>query len=210
MLSFETSFWRRHPSGVLVGIDEAGRGPLAGPVVACALVMPQDIAIHAMWDGLTDSKQLTEAQRETFCALLEGTAGVSIGLGWVGAEEIDAVNILQATYRAMAKAVAALSPLRPDHALVDGNPVTGLPCPFTAIVKGDAQSLLIAAASVVAKVHRDRYMRTLATRYPDYGFAEHKGYGTAEHLAALSRLGPCPEHRKTFRPVAETMQGRLF
>ena len=210
MLSHEKAHWAKHPTAILVGIDEVGRGPLAGPVVACAVAMPPDIATQDVWNGITDSKQLTEVQREAFCTLLENTHGVSIGLGWGSVDEIDAINILQATYRAMKKAVVALSPLRPDHALVDGNPVKGLPCPSTAIVKGDSKSLLIAAASIVAKVHRDRYMREVAAKYPDYGFAEHKGYGTAEHLAALSKHGICPEHRKTFRPVAELLQPNLF
>ena len=209
MLTYEREFWKTHPSGILAGIDEVGRGPLAGPVVACAVMMSKDVAESWLGSGLTDSKQLTEAQRETFCDTLLKHTDVFMGLGWMSAAEIDEINILQATYRAMACAVRAL-PVQPDFALVDGNPVKGLPCDSRALVKGDSRSLLIAAASVIAKVHRDRYMTELDAKFPGYGFAAHKGYGTPEHLAALSRLGPCPEHRKTFQPVADTFQATLF
>ena len=212
MLIYERAYWDEHPDGVLAGIDEVGRGPLAGPVVACAVVIPQgstafqgcalntvDTGLEACatFAGLTDSKKLSAARREEFCRRLEAMPEIQIGLGWVSAAEIDEINILQATYRAMRLAVMAL-PQMPDHALVDGNPVKGLPCTSTAIVKGDSKSLLIAAASVIAKVHRDRFMDELDARHPGYGFAKHKGYGTAAHCAALSRLGPCPEHRRSF------------
>ena len=200
---YENAYWDEHPDGVLCGIDEVGRGPLAGPVVACAVTMPRRwLNCRCQLIGLTDSKKLTALRREEFCRRLEAMPEVHFALGWVSAAEIDEINILQATYRAMSLAVKAL-PRLPDHALVDGNPVKGLPCASTAIVKGDAKSFLIAAASVIAKVHRDRFMDELDTRYPGYGFARHKGYGTAAHCAALSRLGSCPEHRRSFKPVSD-------
>jgi len=174
--------------------------------------MPPEVAEAGFldaWEGLTDSKQLTAALRERFCSDLTAHVGVRIGVGWVSAAEVDELNVLYATYRAMARAVGALDIL-PDHALVDGLPVQGLPCSSTAIVRGDSRSLLIAAASVVAKVHRDRYMAELDHLYPGYGFAENKGYGTASHMEALLRMGPCPEHRRSFRPVAESLQLRLL
>ena len=222
MLTYEKAYWEEHPDGVLCGIDEVGRGPLAGPVVACAVIIPkmartnnlknENIGTRHFFSvvgkdafvGLTDSKKLSAARREEFCRRLEAMPEIQIGMGWVSAEEIDEINILQATYRAMRLAVEAL-PRMPDHALVDGKPVKGLPCASTAIVKGDSKSLLIAAASVIAKVHRDRFMDELDIRYPGYGFARHKGYGTTEHCTALSRLGPCPEHRRSFTPVKELL-----
>ena len=142
--------------------------------------------------------------------LLSSLPGVDWAVGIAEPAEIDAVNILRATHRAMARAAAALPDGLPAHALVDGLPVRGLPCPSTAIVKGDAKSLLVAAASIAAKVTRDRIMDELDRRHPGYGFAQHKGYPTPEHLAALVRLGPCPEHRRTFGPVAAILQPSLF
>ena len=187
----------------VAGLDEAGRGPLAGPVVAACVMLPAGIAEDVgPLDGLTDSKQLTRARREHFDRILRGLPGVGIGIGRASVAEIDRWNILRATHRAMARAIRALDAL-PDLVLVDGLPVPGLPCPSRAIVRGDALSLSIAAASVIAKVARDRTMAVLDRRHPGYGFAVHKGYGTAAHLAALRRLGPCPVHRHSFRPVAE-------
>jgi len=213
MLAHETACWQDRPTCVLAGIDEAGRGCLAGPVVAAAVVIsPAAAAAFYAGDlaGLTDSKQLTARQRDHFHALLTAYAQepdprVQIGVGQASAAEIDDLNILAATHVAMRRAVENL-PRLPDHALVDGLPVKGLPCPSTAIVKGDAKSLLIAAASVVAKVTRDRLMRALNDRYPVYGFAANKGYGAHEHIAALFRHGPCPEHRRSFRPVQDAEQ----
>jgi len=189
-------------------VDEAGRGPLAGPVVAAALVMTP-AAAEAGFAGplrdLNDSKQLTAARREAFYDALTHTPDAWIGVGWCDVAEIDDLNILCATHLAMRRALLDL-PQLPDHALVDGLPVKGLPCDSTAIVKGDAKSLLIAGASVVAKVLRDRRMRELDQRYPGYHFGQNKGYGTHDHTLALLRLGPCPEHRRSFRPVQDALQ----
>jgi ribonuclease HII len=204
MLEFEERFWSR---GVrrLAGVDEVGRGPLAGPVVAAAVVFEPELAADALRGplaGLTDSKRLTAAERERYHAALVSHPGVRIGLGVADSAEIDAVNILRATHAAMARALAAL-PEPAEHALVDGLPPRGLGCESTAIVGGDGLSLSIAAASVVAKVVRDRWMVEQDRAYPVYGFAAHKGYGTSAHIQALFEYGPCPLHRRSFRPVRE-------
>jgi len=207
-LAFERAHWRVHPAAALAGVDEAGRGPLAGPVVAAALLMTP-AAAEAGFAGtlceLTDSKQLTAARREAFYDLLTHMPEAWIGVGWCEASEIDELNILCATHLAMRRALLNLT-RPPDHALIDGLPVKGLPCESTAIVKGDAKSLLIAGASVVAKVLRDRRMREIDQLYPGYRFSQHKGYGTNAHARALLRLGPCPEHRRSFRPVQDALQ----
>lgn len=207
-LSYEREYWLAHPGAALAGVDEAGRGPLAGPVVAAALCMTPGAAMSGYAGPLrelTDSKQLSAPRREAFYDLLTGMADTWIGVGWCEAVEIDELNILCATHCAMRRAVLAL-PRRPDYLLVDGLPVKGLPCAATAIVQGDAKSLLIAGASVVAKVLRDRRMQELDQRYPGYEFARNKGYGTNDHIRALLRLGPCPEHRSSFRPVQDALQ----
>ena len=190
----------------LAGIDEAGRGPLAGPVVAAAVVF--DVAFlkkeyKTSLAHLTDSKAMTHKAREEFFSVLMGSSFVQIGVGIVHSEEIDQVNILRATHKAMALAAGEVGA---DFALVDGLPVKGLPCASESIVKGDALSISISAASVIAKVTRDRMMVAFDEQYPGYGFAEHKGYGTKKHLEALKRLGATPLHRKSFRPVAELNQ----
>jgi ribonuclease HII len=208
LLAGERVWWQTFPGRVLAGVDEAGRGPLAGPVVAGAVTMAPQTAERAYAGplaGLTDSKQLTPARRAAFYALLARAPDIRVGVGWCSPAEIDDLNILGATHLAMRRAVAAL-PLRADHVFVDGLPVAGFPCPSTAIVRGDATSFLIAAASVVAKVLRDRHMEELAARYPQYGFASNKGYGVREHIAALFRHGPCPQHRRSFRPVQDALQ----
>lgn len=187
------------------GIDEAGRGPLAGPVVAAAVVLPPGLALP----GLNDSKKLTARRREALYTQLREDERVLIGVGMAAAAEIDRLNILRATHAAMARAVAAL-PTAVDFCLIDGLPVPQFPLPQRALVKGDARCLSIAAASIVAKVTRDRLMQDLAQQYPGYGFEKHAGYGTAAHLAALRRLGPCPEHRRSFAPVAQLLLPRLF
>ena len=184
---------------LVAGVDEAGRGPLAGPVVAAAVILPEDFAL----DGLTDSKKVSAPKREKIYAILTATAEILWAVAEASVEEIDRLNILRATHLAMARAVQGL-PSKPDHALVDGLPVRGLPIDHTAVVEGDTLSLSIAAASIIAKVTRDRLMVELDTRFPQYGFARHKGYGVREHLEALRKHGPCPAHRRTFAPVAQT------
>lgn len=190
----------------VAGVDEAGRGPLAGPVVAAAVVLPSGVEL----EGLRDSKCIPEPVRERlYSQLLEVALAWSVSV--VSAAEIDQVNILRATHLAMARALAQLSP-GVDGALVDGLPVNGLPCPHHALIQGDARCISIAAASVLAKVTRDRLMQDLDLEYPGYGFARHKGYGTRDHLRALRELGPSPIHRRSFRPVAELIPqaGSLF
>ena len=180
----------------VAGVDEAGRGPLAGPVAVAAVILDPARPIT----GLGDSKALSEARREALEPLIRECA-----LAWhvelVSAAEIDRLNILRATLEGMARAVHALQP-RAEHALIDGNRLPpGLPCPAEALVKGDAREPAIMAASILAKVARDRLMRELDLRHPGYGFAVHKGYPTADHLENLRRLGPCDEHRRSFAPV---------
>jgi len=199
---FERGLWQQKVARV-AGVDEAGRGPLAGPVVAAAAILPArwaETGLPAELVGLNDSKQLTETEREKYFAFLTACAEIEFGIAEVEAGVIDEINILQATHRAMNAALTQLTPL-PPHALVDGRPVKTLRVPQTAIVKGDARSYSIAAASVLAKVTRDRLMLKYHAQFPEYGFAEHKGYGTAKHLAAIARHGACPIHRKTFAPL---------
>jgi ribonuclease HII len=185
----------------IAGIDEVGRGPLAGPVVAAAVILPAGFA-HAV---LTDSKQLTERQRERLYEELIGTTEIAWSVAVVEVSEIDRLNILRASHEAMRRAVAALA-APADHALIDGLPVQPFPLPQTALVGGDARSFSIAAASVVAKVTRDRLMRELDAVHPAYGFAQHKGYGTPAHLAKMRVHGPCPIHRRSFAPVAAALR----
>lgn len=180
------------PMGVVCGIDEVGRGPLAGPVVAGAVILPEDCQILY----LNDSKKLTERRRELLYDEIMEKA-VSVGIGVVSQERIDEINILQATYEAMRQAVEKLIPA-PDVLLNDAVTIPGLAKKQVPIIKGDAKSLSIAAASVVAKVTRDRMMVALDEKYPGYGFASNKGYGSAAHIAALKSLGPCEIHRRTF------------
>ena len=205
MLSYENKLWEIEPSLVIAGVDEAGRGSLAGPVVAGAVSMSASVA-RALYAGdlstLTDSKKLTSAKRDLFFERLSNNAEVHTASGWCSPEEVDTLNVLGATHLAMRRALVAL-PLKLSHALIDGLPVKGLPCSSTAVVKGDSKSFLIAAASVIAKVSRDRYMVEINQEYPGYGFAAHKGYGTHEHISALHKLGSCAIHRHTFRPVQD-------
>jgi Ribonuclease HII len=182
---------------LVAGLDEAGRGPLAGPVMAAAVILPAGFTL----DGLTDSKKVPAVRREKFFAFLTSHPRVVWSSGLATVEEIGRLNILRATHLAMARALSAL-PVPPDHALVDGLPVRGLPVPHTALVGGDALSLSIAAASIIAKVTRDRLMAALDAEYPEYGFARHKGYAVPQHLKALRHHGPCPVHRRSFAPVA--------
>ena len=180
--------------GLVAGIDEAGRGPWAGPVVAAAVILDPACAP----DGLNDSKKLKEPQRETLFDQICESSCVGVGIAEVA--RIDRDNILQATLWAMAQALAAL-PDQPACALVDGNRCPNLPCPAEPLIKGDALSLSIAAASIVAKVSRDRIMRDAARAYPSYGWERNKGYGTKQHARALSRYGATPFHRHSFKPV---------
>ncbi|HVH74937.1 MAG TPA: ribonuclease HII [Stellaceae bacterium] len=184
--------------GMVCGIDEAGRGPLAGPVVAAAVILDRARFPVELSERLDDSKALTAAVRETCYEALLRCA--HIGIGAASAREIDRVNILQATLAAMRRAGAALG-VTPDIALVDGNVAPLLPCSVRTVIGGDALSFSIAAASVVAKVTRDRIMRALARRYPGYGWESNVGYATEEHGAALRRLGPSPHHRRSFAPL---------
>lgn len=186
-------------AGLVAGVDEAGRGPLAGPVVAAAVILDQRHPIQ----GLADSKKLTALRRERLFDEIRAKA-LCCSIAEASVEEIDRLNILQATLVAMRRAVAGLR-LKPNKVLVDGNRLPTLDVLAEAIVGGDALVPAISAASILAKVHRDRWCLTLDQQYPQYGFAQHKGYGTAAHLAALRAHGPCAQHRTSFRPVAELL-----
>jgi len=194
---------RRKGYARIAGVDEAGRGPLAGPVVAAAVVLRPGRRLT----GVADSKKLTESQRlYLFEVILE--AAEAVGVGVVTEREIDGTNILKAARGAMHEAIMALRPV-PDMVLVDGWPIPGLQLPQQAIIGGDARCASIAAASIVAKVARDRLMYALDSVYPGYGFAQHKGYPTPRHISAMRRLGICPVHRRTFGPVAACQQGAI-
>ena len=185
-------------AAVVAGIDEAGRGPLAGPVMAAAVILPPGFR-HGI---LTDSKQLSPARREALHAELCADPSIHIGRGEADVREIDRLNILRATHLAMERAVRALA-LTPDFCLIDGLAVPRFPWPHAGLVKGDSLSLSIAAASIIAKVERDRFMTQAAAQWPQYAFEVHKGYGTALHLQRLREHGPCPLHRQSFQPIAQ-------
>lgn len=194
LLMYEAGFWSRGLSRI-AGVDEAGRGPLAGPVVAAAVILPPGICVP----GARDSKTLPPLRREALeVAVLERS--LAVGLGAASVREIDRLNILVCTRLAMARALARL-PFPPDHVVVDGLPMMGLGWEHEAVVGGDGQVHSVACASILAKVLRDRLMKRLAIRYPGYGWETNMGYGTAEHMAALERLGPTPHHRRTFGGV---------
>jgi ribonuclease HII len=180
----------------IAGVDEAGRGPLAGPVVAAACILPQNV----LFSHLNDSKQLTPELRDTLFAQIISHPGVHYGIGFIDVETIDRFNILQATFLAMRQAIASL-PHPPDYLLIDGNQLPSLAVPAEAIVEGDGRSVSIAAASVLAKVTRDRLLVELDAQWPQYGFKQHKGYATAQHIQAIHKHGPCPIHRKSFDPI---------
>jgi ribonuclease HII len=193
------------PAWLVAGVDEAGRGPLAGPLTVAAVILDPARRIR----GLDDSKQLSEARRETLYARI-----VERALAWqvvfIDRAEIDRINIFQATMLGMSRALASLA-VPPHYALLDGNRLPkSLSCPARAVVGGDASEPAISAASILAKVSRDRHMVALEQRYPGYGFARHKGYAVPEHVAALRRLGPCPEHRHSFAPVRALLEPGLF
>lgn len=182
----------------IAGVDEAGRGPLAGPIVAAAVVLEHPL------QELNDSKQLSAQQREALFARLHN-GGHAIGVAAISAQEIDALGIQPANYAAMTRAVQQLAP-PPNYLLVDGFEIRGCPLPQCRIVKGDCRSQSIAAASIVAKVTRDRLMDALHREFPQYGFARHKGYGTPEHLGAIERYGPCAQHRRSFAPFIRPLE----
>jgi ribonuclease HII len=184
----------------VAGIDEAGRGALAGPVVAAAVILPEKFRHRK----LNDSKQLSPELREEIYVDLTNNAEVCWAIGVVDSVEIDTINILRATHKAM-RAAIEMFVAPPDHVLIDGLPVFPFPFPQTAIVDGDCYSLSIAAASVIAKVTRDRMMRDFCAHFPEYCFQQHKGYGTELHLMKLHELGPCPIHRRSFEPVAQPL-----
>jgi len=180
----------------IAGIDEAGRGPLAGPVVAAACILPQGL----LFEKLNDSKQLSEKEREILFTAITTSPGSIYGIGIVDVETIDQINILRATHLAMQRAVAALSE-KPDYLLIDGNQLPFFEIPREGVIKGDAKSVSIAAASVLAKVTRDRIMTELDAQWPEYGFKQHKGYGTGKHTQAIQKWGVCPIHRRSFEPI---------
>ncbi len=196
MFEFERQARHGQPGLVVCGVDEAGRGPLAGPVVVAAVILPDDFEL-----AVYDSKAFSEDDRESLALEIKGDSRIIWKLAVRSAGEIDRYNILRATHQAMREAVQQLEP-EPQLALVDGLKVPDFPVPAQFIVKGDTRSASIATASILAKTHRDELMRKLDQEYPAYGFAQHKGYGTQAHLDALRKFGPCPEHRRTFAPVA--------
>lgn len=198
LFRFEREAKAGRPELVIAGVDEAGRGPLAGPVVAAAVILPPEEEFDL---PVNDSKALDETFREELGERLRSDSRVVWAVAERSAAVIDRINILKATHEAMREAVMSLKN-RPGLAFVDGLKVRDFPVEARFIVKGDALSASVAAASIIAKTHRDHLMVELDKQYPGYGFAKHKGYGTAQHLEALRRLGPCPEHRKTFGPVA--------
>jgi ribonuclease HII len=191
-LDIEYKYWN---NGIkyIAGVDEAGRGPLAGPVVAAAVIFPSEVKI----DGINDSKRLSAKERERLFDIINEKA-ISVGVGIIDHTVIDEINILNATFRSMHEAIGKLTN-RPDHLLIDGPRFAGANIPFTAIIDGDAKCFSIAAASIIAKVSRDRLMKEYDKQYPQYGFAKHKGYGTKAHLEAIKKHGPCAIHRKSFR-----------
>jgi ribonuclease HII len=202
LLAYRDALEARGVRGI-AGVDEVGVGPLAGPVVAAAVVLPERPSLV----GLDDSKRLAPARRETLAAEIHGSA-LGVGVAEVGVETIDQIGIYQASLEAMRRAVASLSQVvELGHLLVDARTVPGVSFPQTSIVKGDSKDASIAAASIVAKVHRDALMQKLGRRHPGYGFDRHMGYGTPDHLAALARLGPCPIHRRSFAPVERAARG---
>lgn len=196
-----------HEAGdVVVGVDEAGRGPLAGGVYAAAVslsIARAEELLSGEWSAVNDSKKLSEKRREALAETIKATDGCKWCVASASPAEIDRFNILRATHLAMRRAVEGLGLDGKITILVDGLPVPGLPFPSRNIVKGDAKSLLIAAASILAKTARDADCLRLEAQYPGYGFARHKGYPTPEHLRALAKLGPCPEHRRSFGPVSQ-------
>jgi ribonuclease HII len=201
MWQYEREYWAKGMKWI-AGVDEAGRGPLAGPVVAAAVILPPDFCA----EGLNDSKQLTPTERMDLKKRIEQEA-IAVGIGIVDVDYIDRHNILQATFQAMRIALSGLSP-KPDMILADAVTIPGISIPQRGIVKGDALSHSIAAASVMAKTTRDEWMMRAAKEYPEYGFDQHMGYGTPEHLEAIRKWGPTPLHRRSFAPIRELLEER--
>jgi ribonuclease HII len=200
-LGFERELWQQGTT-LVAGVDEAGCGPLAGPVVAAAVVFPHswlEAGLYSKLRGLNDSKRLTEEEREKYFKVITAHVEIRYAVAIVDVEMIDRINIRQAAWRAMNQALDQLDP-RAQHVLVDGLKISWLAYPQTALVEGDGRSYSIAAASVLAKVTRDRLMREFDRQYPGYGFAEHKGYATPQHYAAINARGPSPIHRRSFAP----------
>ena len=195
-LTAEQNLWQQGLA-IVAGVDEVGMGPLAGPVVAAAVVFPATASFELLPRGVRDSKTLTVKARERLDPEIR-QAAIGIGIGLIEVEEIDRINIYQAGLKAMRLALRQL-PTPPNHVLIDGRSLPNLPHPQTTFIKGDRDIYSIAAASVVAKVYRDRLMTALHERYPHYGFAKHMGYGTAAHREAIRQFGPCPAHRRSFR-----------
>lgn len=196
LLRVERGLWRTGLTKI-AGVDEVGVGPLAGPVLAAAVVLPEGLSLR----GVDDSKKLTAALRMELAVKIHAHA-LGVGIGIVEVEDIDRLNIYRAAIEAMRRAVLAL-PILPEHVVVDARHIPGLTIPQTPLVDGDARSYSIAAASIVAKVARDRMMCELDQLYPEYGFRDHMGYGTPQHLAAIARYGPSPIHRRSFTPVRQ-------
>ena len=193
--------------GIAAGVDEVGRGPWAGPVVTAAVILPINLP-HELADTLDDSKKLTPQKRETICTALRRCDGIDIGIGAASVAEIERHNILAATYLAMRRALGALDRI-PDIALIDGNRLPpDLPCAGRTVIRGDGISLSIAAASIVAKVTRDRIMTALAARYPAYRWERNSGYGTKQHQDGLAAAGVCCHHRRTYAPIAKMLSPR--
>lgn len=202
-LKYEKELYKKGVS-LIAGVDEVGRGPLIGPVVACAVILPKNYQL----EGLTDSKKLTEKKREEYYSIIMEQA-LSVGIGIVDASEIDRINILEATKVAMIKAVEDLN-IQPEHVLVDAMNLE-IPNPNTSIIKGDLKSISIAAASVIAKVTRDRMMVELDKKHPEYGFAKHKGYPTKQHIENVTKHGVLKEYRFTFKPIRDLIRtGDIF
>jgi ribonuclease HII len=201
---FERAVLKRAPDAVVAGVDEAGRGPLAGPVVAAAVILDHKKTPRELRQGLDDSKKLSPARREELYGLLCACGTAVIGVGHAEVHEIDSLNILNAAHRAMERAVAALGHIV-TVALIDGNRAPRLSCEVQTIVQGDGKSLSIAAASIIAKVTRDRLMRALAQQHPGYGWETNVGYGTSEHCEAIARLGLTSHHRRSFAPVRQRL-----
>lgn len=203
---FEKAILKTSPTAIVAGVDEAGRGPLAGPVVAAAVILDTKRIPKDLRGGLDDSKKLTALKREELYALLVGCGAAVIGVGRADVVEIDSINILNATFRAMERAVASLGHVV-THALVDGNRPPKLACEIQCIIEGDGKSLSIAAASIVAKVTRDRVMTALADAHPGYGWHTNMGYGTQEHYNGLLKQGVTPHHRRSFAPIRACIAG---